>query len=245
MAKFCIQVAWSDVPHLSVADIEDLRKEIPIHQLEAREKGVPVLGSGVIYPLAENAFVIDPISIPDWWPRAYAMDVGWNCTAALWGAWDRDSDTIYLYSEHYRGQAEPSIHADAIKARGDWMWGAIDPAAAGASQTDGKQLIREYEKLGLNLVPADNAVEAGIHAVYQRLSSGRLKVFRTLQNWLTEVRIYRRDELGKVIKNRDHLMDCTKYLVQTAMKFADIQPETKDKEEQKQAGQSRSAVTGY
>jgi hypothetical protein len=32
-----------------------------------------------------------------------------------------------------------------------------------------------------------------------------------LQNWLSEFRIYRRDEKGKIVKQNDHLMDATRY----------------------------------
>jgi len=246
VSKYCIQVSWDDVPHLSEKDKAEIRETIPIHQLEARERGIPVLGSGVIYPVPESAYVIDPIEIPAWWPKAYAMDVGWRRTAALWGAWDRESDTVYLYSEHYRGQAEPSIHADAIKARGDWITGAIDPASSGANQIDGRRLREEYEKLGLILVEADNAVEAGIHAVYRRLSSGRLKVFKSLLNFLAEIRIYRRDDKGKVVKENDHLMDCCRYLILTGMKWASVDMRSEDAEREiAQIERARSSVTGY
>jgi hypothetical protein len=246
MSKYCIQVGWDDVPHLSEKDKEEMRAELPPHQLEAREKGLPVLGSGLIYPVPESVFVCEPFELPVYWPRAYALDVGWKRTAALWGAWDRESDTIYLYSEHYRGQAEPSIHADAIKARGEWMNGTIDPASAGANQKDGSQLIEEYRKLGLNLVPADNTVEAGIHAVYRRLSGGRLKIFKTLSNTLSEIRIYRRDEKGKIVKENDHLMDAKRYLIMTGMKYATIDPGPVEEERQQHtASSARNPVTGY
>src|SRR6516162_8297821 len=44
------------------------------------------------------------------------------------GARDPASGMVYLYSEHYQGQGEPSSHAQAIRARGDWILGVIDPA---------------------------------------------------------------------------------------------------------------------
>ena len=66
---------------------------------------------------------------------------------------------------------------------------------------------------------ADDAVEAGIEAVSQRLSSGRLKVFRTLSTWLSEFRLYSRDDKGQ---ENTLLMDCTRHLVLTGMKHADI-----------------------
>lgn len=197
---------------------------------DARSKGIPVLGAGAIYPVPEDVVLCDPIEIPDYWPRAYGLDVGWNRTAAVWGAWDRDSDIVYLYSEHYMGQAAPAVHASSIKSRGDWIWGAIDPASAGSGQVDGRKLREEYSKQGLNLIDADNAVEAGIHACYQRFVSGRLKVFRTLRNWTSEFRIYRRNEDGKIIKELDHLMDATRYLIMSGMRMAKYQPDYDDDE---------------
>jgi hypothetical protein len=46
----------------------------------------------------------------------------------------------------------------------------IDPAARGRGQVDGTRLIEQYGELGLLLAPAENAVEAGLYAVWERLS---------------------------------------------------------------------------
>jgi len=187
----------------------------------------------------------DPFELPVFWPKAYGLDVGWNRTAAIWGAWDRDSDTVYLYSEHYQGQQPPSVHADGIRRRGEWVPGAIDPSSVGANQKDGTTLMAEYQALGLNLFPADNAVEAGIHACYQRLASGRLKVFRTCRNWISEFRIYRRNEKGKVVKENDHLMDATRYLLMTGLVLACFDPDDIEEPEGGPMEHGRSPVTGY
>lgn len=222
--QYVVQAGWDDVPHLSETEKASLRSGIPPYQLEARTRGIPVLGAGVIYPVPEADYLIDDCEIPRHWRRAYALDVGWNRTAALWGAYDSEGDTWYLYSEHYRGQAEPSIHATAIRARGEWIPGVIDPAARGRSQEDGRRLIETYQELGLVLTPARNAVEAGIYEVWERLSTGRLKVFRSLQNWRKEARLYRRDERGAIIKKDDHLMDAVRYLVLSAGDIAKAVP---------------------
>lgn len=221
-----VMVTWDDVPHLDEKAKAELWASIPRYQRDARSKGIPQLGAGAIYPVPESDIVCDPIEIPPHWPRAYAMDVGWNRTAAIWGAWDRQSDTLYLYSEYYRGQAEPSVHAAAVRSRGEWMSGVIDPAARGRGQTDGKQLLQMYRDLGLSLTEADNGVESGIYLTFERLSCGKLKVFRTLQNWLSEYRLYRRDEKGKIVKANDHLMDATRYLCASGREVAKVSAPT-------------------
>lgn len=218
--KYTVMATWDDVPHLTDTDKKELWEAIPPHQRDARSKGIPQLGSGAIYPVPEEDITVDDFDIPYYWPKAYALDVGWRWTAAIWGAWDRHSDIVYIYSNYKRGQAEPATHVDSIKARGEWIPGVIDPASSGASQLDGKRLSDEYVRMGLHLTFAENAVEAGIHAVYRRLVGGRLKIFKSLSSFFEEYRLYRRDEKGKIVKDNDHLMDGLRYLVMSGMGIA-------------------------
>ncbi len=225
MTKLVVGATWDDGPHLTEEQKTELWGSIPPYQRDARSKGIPQLGSGAIYPVPESDIVVDPFTLPLYWPRSYGMDVGWNRTAAVWQAHDPETDTAYLYSEHYRGQAEPSIHAEAIRSRGKWMQGVIDPASRGRGQKDGAQLFQNYIDLGLSLTMAENGVEAGLFDVWQRLSTGRLKVFKTLQNWLAEYRLYRRDDKGAVVKTNDHLMDATRYLIVSGLHVAGCAPD--------------------
>lgn len=219
-----VMATWDDAPHLTDPMKRAMLETYPAFQRDARSKGIPQLGSGAIYPIPESEIVVEPFDIPSHWPRVYALDVGWNRTAALWLAHDRETQTVYLYAEHYRGQAEPSVHAAAIRAKGEWIPGVIDPAARGRSQRDGEQLIKEYRDLGLKLQEAENAREAGIQMVYERLSGGRLKVFKTLQNYLQEYRLYRRDEKGQIVKANDHLMDAKRYGIVSGLQRAIVKP---------------------
>ena len=245
MSRFCVQATWEDVPHIDEKTKADLLASMPPHMRDARTKGIPMLGSGAIYPLPESAYVCEPFEIPAFWPKAYGLDVGWNRTAAVWGAWDRQSDVVYIWSEYYVGQAVPAVHASGIAARGVWMKGAIDPASAGSSQKDGSKLIEEYGLLGLNLFPADNAVEAGIHAVYQRMATGRLKIFATCRALVSEIRIYRRDEAGKIVKENDHAVDGLRYLIFSGMRHASVEPAEQEEWETSNTRHTRSAITGY
>jgi hypothetical protein len=223
-SRYLVQAGWDDVPHLDDKTKRELMASTMPHLRDARSKGTPSLGAGAIYPVPESDFVVDPFQIPAFWPRSFGMDVGWNRTAVIWGAMDRSCDCVHLYTEHYRGLAEPPTHVAAIKARGDWIPGAIDPAAHGRSQKDGEELFKLYVELGLNITKAVNAVEAGLYEVWYRMVTGRLKVFRTCTNWLAEFRLYRRDEHGAIVKKNDHLMDATRYLAMTGLALAIVQP---------------------
>mgnify|MGYP003336597021 CR=1 FL=1 len=230
--KTVIQAGWDDVPHLPADEKAALLATTPPHQLAARTKGEPLLGAGAVYPIAEADILCDTFAVPDEWPRAYAMDVGWNRTAVVWGARDPGGNVLYLYSTHYQGQGEPPTHADAIRARGAWMSGVIDPAGAGSSQIDGRSLIDLYTKLGLKLSPAENSVETGITQVWTLLVSGRLKIMRHLTDWLREFRNYHRDDKGRgtIVKREDHLMDATRYLVVSGVALMRVAPKAEPKD---------------
>jgi hypothetical protein len=246
-SKYLVTATWDDAPHLSKEERDELWDSIPVHERKARSEGVPSLGAGAIYPVSSDKIKCDPFEIPDYWPRAYALDVGWNNTAALWGAWDRQSDVVYIWSEYKAGEAEPATHVDAIRSRGRWIPGVIDPASRGRSQRDGIKLLDEYQNMGLDLDLAENAVESGIHTVYRRMVSGRLKVFSTLVAFWDEIRLYRRDENGKVVKKNDHLMDDLRYLIVSGMTRAiteaHFQAQFEDEEELHESG--RNQTTGY
>jgi|694.fasta_scaffold02351_2 phage terminase large subunit-like protein len=217
--KYVGMATWDDVPHLSQRQKDELWASIPPFQRDARSKGVPQLGAGAIYPVAESDVVVEPFEVPEHWPRCFGMDVGWNRTAAVFAAVDMESDVVYVFSEHYMGAAEPAVHAEAVRARGG-MPGVIDPASRGRTQIDGQQLFNRYKGLGLDITVANNAVETGLYDVWQRMSSGRLKVFRSCVNWVNEFRLYRRDDKGRVVKENDHLMDATRYMVVSGVQRA-------------------------
>ena len=222
MSRFIVSATWDDAPHLTPKDREELWASIPPFQRDARTKGIPQLGAGAIYQVSEDDVKVPDFEIPKHWPRAYGMDTGWEWTAAVWGALDRESDVLYIDRVYKRGQAEPTIHANAIRSRGAWIRGVGDAAAI--NLYDGRSFLEIYRELGLDVDLPDKAVEAGLQKVWERLSAGKLKVFASCGSWFEEYRLYRRDEKGKIVKVNDHLMDATKYLVVSGLQRARVQP---------------------
>jgi hypothetical protein len=222
VSRFVVTATWDDAPHLTPEVREELWNSIPPYQRDARSKGIPQLGAGAIYQVSEDDVKVADFAVPEHWPRAFGMDTGWEWTAAVWGAHDRETDTLYVYSAYKRGQVEPPIHAQAIRARGDWIRGVGDAAAV--NLYDGRSFIDIYRGEGLDVELPDKAVEAGIQQVWTRLSAGKLKVFASCGPWFEEYRLYRRDEKGKVVKSNDHLMDATRYLVVSGMTRARVKP---------------------
>jgi len=244
--RFCIGKKWDgEIPHLSLEEQARMRDSFAPWELTARTEGMPTLGAGAVFPVAEEDIVCDPIDLPLHWPRFAGFDVGWKRTACAWFAYDQTNDVIYLYGEYYRGYAEASIHAEAIKARGKWIPIAIDPASNTPTQKDGDKLFVEYHNMGLNICKADNAVTAGILDMLQRFSTGRLKVFKTCVNFLNEFRMYQYDKDGRIRKQDDHLMDAARYGIRTGFKIKQVIPEEFDDSYYEDSSGKRDPLTGY
>jgi phage terminase large subunit-like protein len=217
--KAVIQAGWNDAPWLSEEMKQRLMEDTPLHLRKARMEGVPAMGSGNVYPTPLEDILVDPFKIPETWPKMYALDVGWNRTAAIWAALDPVTDTIYFYDEHYLGKELPAVHAYAIRSRGEWMSGVIDPAAHGRGPTDGVKVVRAYKDMGLTLFDAKNEVESGILNLGQRFATGKARVFKTLINFQKEYLLYRRDKNGKIVKENDHLMDTARYVINNMVRM--------------------------
>lgn len=228
-----VQITWDDVPHLTDKAKQAILANVPEHEHEARATGAPILGSGAVYSVPLKDVVCKPFDLPKHWPRVYGLDVGWNCTACVWGAHDTENDVVYLYSEHYRGKVEPLIHATAIKARGEWIPGVIDKASKQEAQNASGDLFSEYRKLGLDIVTTsakgnEHLLESGLMQVSTRLITGRLRVFDTMLNWKDEYSTYHRKD-GVIPKGQDdHAMDATRYLIVYGLKRARVRVETYD-----------------
>ncbi len=242
--KYCVNMTWDEAPHLDEDEKKRLIAQMLPHEIEAKTRGIPYLGAGQIWPILEEEYICKPFEIPRHWPKCCGLDVGWSATAAVWLAMNPNDGVVYVYSEYKRGQAEPAVHAQALRARGAWMPIAVDPAARGRSQIDGQQLLNMYCDLGLDIFKANNEVEAGLLAVLDRLSAGKLKIFTICQELLAEMRLYRRDENGKIIKRNDHLCDAFRYGVMSGLNNAIKEPNDVDVDTQYHHAKPDS-ITGY
>jgi phage terminase large subunit-like protein len=220
-----ILASHADAEHISDEEKARLFNSYSPHEREARTRGIPSLGSGLIYPVIESQLLCSPFQIPDHWPRCFGMDFGWHNTAAVFIAHDQDNDVAYLYGEYLAGHLTPQHHAfELVKQGADWMPGAYDHAGEGATQDDGGNVVDLYQQAGIrNWKPADKrSVNKGIYTVLQRMETGKLKIFSNLTKLMTELRMYSRDDNGKVKKGNDHLMDAMRYGIVTGLPLARV-----------------------
>lgn len=214
-----------DVEHYTAQERARIISSYPAHEREARAKGIPTLGSGRIFPVAEESIKIDPFRIPAHWPRINGLDFGWDHpTAAVQCAWDRDNDCWYVIQAHRLSQAIPAIHATNIKAWGVWVPTAWPHDGLQTDKGSGEQLAKQYAAAGLKMLKeratfedGSNGVEAGLMDMLERMETGRFKVFSNLAPWFDEFRLYHRKD-GKVVKDRDDLMSATRYALMSKRK---------------------------
>lgn len=217
---YCVQAGWDDVPHLSQKQKDEMLAAYPEHERDARSKGIPMLGSGAVFPLQEDRIITDPVEIPKHWPQIVGLDFGWDHpTAAARLAWDRDADCLYVTHCYRRSKEVPAIHATTIKGWGEWIPVAWPHDGLQHDKGSGEQLASMYREHGLNMLPemathedGGHGVEAGIAEMLERMRTDRLKVFRGLNDWLEEFRMYHRKD-GLIVKERDDLMSATRYAV--------------------------------
>lgn len=209
-----------DAEHIPAEERARIIASFPAHEREARASGVPTLGSGRIFPVAECSLAIPAFAIPAHWPRLVGIDFGWDHPfAAVWLAWDRDSDTVYVTDCYREREVTPVVHAAAIKPRGAWIPLAWPHDGLNSEKGSGEPLAQQYRRQGLKLLPeratfedGSNSVEAGLMLMLEWMQTGRFKVFDHLADWFEEFRLYHRKD-GQVVKEADDLMSATRYAV--------------------------------
>ncbi len=209
-----------DAEHIPVEEREKIIASFPEHEREARSKGIPTLGSGRIFPIAESEVKHSMSGYPSHWVWLGAIDFGWDHpTAAVKGVWDRDADTVYITQAYRKREATPMIHAGTLRHWGDWLPWAWPHDGLQHDKGSGEQLANQYKSNGLKMLDeritypdGSNSVEAGIMDMLERMETGRLKVAEHLTDWWDEFRLYHRQE-GKVVKEYDDLMSATRYLI--------------------------------
>lgn len=229
-SRAIIRMTIDDAEHYTPEQRAAIIASYPAHEREARAKGIPTLGSGRVFPIEEDGIKFSANArLPDHWAVIGGIDFGWDHpTAAVMLAWDRDYDKMYVSNAYRASQQTPVLHAAALKQWGEmlpWSW---PHDGLNHDKTSGEQLAVQYRKNGLRMLPeratfpdGGNSVEAGVLEMLERMQTGRLMVAEHLTEWFDEFRLYHRKD-GKIVKERDDLLDATRYammMVRSAVPF--------------------------
>lgn len=216
-------VTWDDAPHLDAEEKLRMLNSYPVWERDARTKGVPMLGSGVVYTIGDDDIKIEPFDIPSHYARVCGVDFGIGHPAALvWLAWDRDSDIIYLYDAWKQKDQVTLIIAEAIKKRGQWIPVAWPHDGLKRDPGTSRALYKDYRDHGCTMMKLSaryedakggrQDIEPSVIEILERMKTGRFKVFSHLAEWFEEKRMYHRKD-GKIVDVKDDLMSATRYAV--------------------------------
>ena len=229
-----ITATWDDVDHLDPATKEQLLAVYSPAEREMRSKGIPVFGSGLIFPVSEEDITCDDFDIPRHFLILAAIDFGYDHpTAVSWVAFDPDNDIIYVYDEYRRSKETPITHAAVINARTRGIPVCFPHDGLQHDKGSGIQLAQQYRDLGIYMLadhfsnpPAEgklngnNSVEAGLSDMLQRFETGRLQIFKSCHETLEELRMYHR-KVGKVVAIKDDLISAMRYATLSVERFGE------------------------
>ncbi|MBQ8298013.1 MAG: PBSX family phage terminase large subunit [Ruminococcus sp.] len=191
--------------------------------------GLWVIAQGLVYTQWSDSYVIDKFTPPKWCEWHISMDYGTinPCSMGLWCVTDDVAVRVdeYYYDsrregvsrtdeEHYAELEKLAAKVTELCPDDDVQTVVIDPSAASFIEC-----IRRHQKF--NVRKADNDVLNGIRRTSTLISLQKIRVMSCCKGFLKEVKMYRWAEnssVDGVIKENDHAMDDTRYLVNTVLK---------------------------
>jgi len=209
----------------------------PEHEKEARARGIPTLGGGRIFDIPESQVECEPFDIPKHWALIWGMDYGVEHPfAAVAHAWDKDTDTVYVFHCLKMKDALPVQHSVAMKSILNNSGGLI-PVAWPHDVNQRREFEGEliplkniYKKCGLKMLDqhaqfpdGGNSTEIGVLQMYERMKTNRWKVFKggSCSIWWEEYRRYHRVD-GKINKVFDDLMSASRQAAMMIRKAAPV-----------------------
>lgn len=228
-----IRMTIDDVEHYTPEQRQAITDSYPEHEREARARGIPIMGSGLVFPVAESVLKVEPFAIPNHWARINGIDFGVDHPSGfVCIAHDRETDTAYVYDAwkvdgkkaEQLGMSPIALMASMVQSKGyqhipiSWPHDGLQ-----REKSSGEQLRHQYSKFGLNMLseraqfeptaegkPGGNSLEAGLSMMLTRMQTRQLKVFSHLNDWFDEMRLYHRKD-GLVVKIDDDILSATRY----------------------------------
>lgn len=227
---FLETATWDDAPHLSDEDKARLAASYREHEREARTQGIPMMGEGAVFPVADGNIKVTAFEIPRHWARIKGCDFGMDHPAAgAEIAWDRDKDVVYVVDCYKKAGETAPYHAawfnkdeNAHVIPVAWPHDGMNKEKSG-----GRTIAQAYRQHGVNMMsksaryprtPGDKEkggpqpVEPIVDEILERMMTGRFKVFAHLEEFFDEKRSYHRKD-GRIVDRRDDILKAVFYAV--------------------------------
>ena len=210
-------------------------KTFPGHQIGARLRGEPMLGSGAVWEDVDLQSLIDPVRLfrhevrheqlgpidIRGWTWVWGIDFGIaHPFAAVLVGWCRDNDIATVLAEVKISGGVPAIHASRLRAIAENAPVAYPhDGAAREEGSGGGHWPASTKHKGLNMLPSHStfkeggySTEAGVMDMLTRMRDGELKIASNLVEWKQEFENYHRKD-GLIVKEGDDLMSATRQAI--------------------------------
>ena len=236
LSRKFIPARLDDNPYLANdGRYEQMLKALPPTQRRQLLEGDWEVAEGAAFTeFDRNIHIIEPFEIPIHWDRVKGIDYGYASeSACVWGAIDRDDNTLIIYRELYRKGllATDLAHLIAEMELNDPMSvpGVLDTACWNRTGQTGPTVGETLVKAGHKLRRADKNRVAGkiqIHEYLKVQQSGRpkLQIFNTCPNLIRELQSIPLDKSNPEDVDThapDHAYDALRYLIMSRPRIDD------------------------
>lgn len=217
--QYMQRATWDDAPHLNEETKRELLAAYPAWQRDMRTKGEPLLGTGLIFDFGDEGIKCAPFPCPDHYWVINGMDFGWDHPQAHVQLWiDMESDVVYVAQAWKQSKVTPSTAWGSVKHWANHVPTAWPSDGLQSEKSSGIQQRAAYADAGWQML-AEHAtwpgggvgVEAGLVEMYERMTTGRWKVFSHLSDFFDEKMSYHRDEMGRIVKLNDDILSAARY----------------------------------
>lgn len=217
--QYLQRATWADAPHLDERVQRELLAAYPAWQREMRTKGMPLLGTGLIFDFGDEEITCAPFPCPAHFYVINGMDFGWDHPQAHVQLWiDIEADVIYVAHAWKKSKVTPVTAWGSVKSWAKGIPTAWPSDGLQSEKSSGEQQKSAYVDAGWQMLdvhatwPAGGVgVEAGLVEMYERMTTGRFKVFSHLSAFFDEKMSYHRDENGKIVKVNDDILSAARY----------------------------------
>jgi len=236
LSRKFIPARLDDNPYLAHdGRYEQMLKALPPTQRRQLLEGDWEVAEGAAFTeFDRNVHIIDPFEIPINWDRIKGIDYGYASeSACVWGAIDRDDNTLIIYRELYRKGLLATDLAFMLTEMelNDPMSvpGVLDTACWNRTGQTGPTVGETLTKAGHKLRRADKNRVAGkiqIHEYLKVQQSGRpkLQIFNTCPNLIRELQSIPLDKSNPEDVDthaQDHAYDALRYLIMSRPRIDD------------------------
>lgn len=201
--------SWDECPHITEKDIARLLAGVPAFQHDMRRKGLPVLGSGAVFPFLDDAIMCEDFEPAPHWQALAALDFSsvHDASVIAYACHDQEADIYYIYHVDRIDEMEnknPKYMAKLILEGKTPRIPTVSPHDGGVNSVNPESKAKVMRDAGVNILsqsfynPPELSIsfsskwgssierEPGLTDMRRLFEEGRLKIARSCVSFFRE-----------------------------------------------------------